>query len=207
MYCILGFSSILEERNDNFGDFIRESAEEFNFFIAQIFGVKNLQERMNTIGTKLLGSQKARHHINRTVHWLEISFIPETINIEEKVTEQVCKQVLERMLEATGHAQTKLKASEETAPALGFHAKLNIKDLEDEHTVIKMADEVEQRMDNKTKRKLQKKLNSGTQRGNAHLAKRNKARASNKKIATIPAPQLENPVPQWNWQPPPGFLP
>jgi hypothetical protein len=99
MYCILGFSSILEELNDFFRDFIRESAEEFNFFITQIFSVKNVQEYMNTIGTKLLGYHKALHHINRKVHWLEISFIPETITLEAKVAEQVCKQVLERKIE------------------------------------------------------------------------------------------------------------
>jgi hypothetical protein len=207
MYCILGFSSVLEERNDFFGDFIRESAEEFNFFIAQIFGVKNLQDHMNTIGTKLLGSQRARHHINRTVHWLEISFIPATITLEEKVAEQVCEQVLERKMEATGQARTKVEASEATALALALHAEHNNKDLEDERIILKTADEVEQRMDNKTKRKLQKKLNSGTHHGNAHPAKRNKARTSNEKITINHTPQMEIPAPQWNWQPPPGLPP
>jgi hypothetical protein len=111
---------------------------------------------MNTIGTKLLGSQKARHHINRTVDWLEISFIPATITLEEKLAEQVCEQVLEIKIEATGLARTKVKASEETALPLALHAELNIKDLEDERIVLKTADEVEQRMDKKRKYKFQK---------------------------------------------------
>jgi hypothetical protein len=162
---------------------------------------------MNTIGTKLLGSQKVRHHINHTVHWLEISFIPATITLEEKVAEKLCKQVLERKIEATGQARTKVRASEETALALAFYAEHNNKYLEDERIVLKTADEVEQQMDNKTKRKLQKKLNSGTHHGNAHPAKIKKARTPNKKITINHTPQMEIPAPQWNWQPPPGFPP
>jgi biopolymer transport protein ExbD len=99
---------------------------------------------MNTIGTKLLGSQKSRHHINCMVHWLKISFIPTTITLEEKVSEQVCEQVLEINIEATGQAKTKVKASEETSLTLALNAKLNVKDLEDERIFIKAADAVEQ---------------------------------------------------------------
>jgi hypothetical protein len=79
--------------------------------------------------------------------------------------------------------------------------------LEDERVVLKASDKVEQRMDNKTKRKLQKKLKSWAQRGNAQTMKKVKSNANNKNMATNPPPAIENPFPQWNWQPPPGFPP
>jgi hypothetical protein len=77
--------------------------------------VKDLQYNMNTIGAKLLWYHKSRHHIQRTVHWLKISFISATVTLEKKVAEQVREQVLERKIEVTGQARIKVKASEQTA--------------------------------------------------------------------------------------------
>jgi hypothetical protein len=165
--------SILEERYDFCGEFIKESPEEFNFFIAQIYGLKKLQEHMKSIGNRLLSSHTARHHIQRTVHWLEKCFIPANITLKRQVADQVCIQVLERKIEAEGKARVKVKASEETAIALAIHAEQEIEGLEEEHNmVLKTADEVESRMDNKTKMKLQKNSKSGTQNGNVHPAEK-----------------------------------
>jgi hypothetical protein len=90
--------------------------------------------------------------------WLEKSFIIATITLEHKVADQVCVQVSERKIEAVDQACIKVKASKETALALAVHAEHDSKYLEDECIVLKTNDEVEQRMDNKTKRKLQKSL-------------------------------------------------
>jgi hypothetical protein len=127
---------------------------------------------MQLIGNHLLSSHTARRHIQRTVHWLEKCFIPSTITLERRVADQVCIGVLKRKNEAEGKAIVKVKASKETALALTIHAEQDIGGLEEECMVLKTADKVESRMDNKTKRKLQKNSKIGTQNGNVHPTKK-----------------------------------
>jgi hypothetical protein len=70
MYSILAFYSTIEERGDFFGKFVQELQEDFDFFVTQMYGVTDLETHMASNGPKLLASQRARHHIQRTVHWL-----------------------------------------------------------------------------------------------------------------------------------------
>jgi hypothetical protein len=132
MYGILAFCSTLEECGDFLGKFIQEPQEDFNFFITQMCGVTDLETHMAANGPKLLSSQRARHHIQRTVHWLEKIFVPATIDLEDRVVNQTCKKMLERKIKAAGKAHSKVQASEATALALAEHADQNSDDLEQE---------------------------------------------------------------------------
>jgi hypothetical protein len=151
MYIILAFLSTLEECGDFFGKFVQEPHEDFNFFIAQMYGVAELETHMTSNGTQLLSSQRARHHIQRTVHWLEKSFIPAKIDLEDRVANQICEKI-ERKIEAAGKARSKVQASEATALALAEHADRNIEDLEQKKIIVKSADIVEKRPANRNKK-------------------------------------------------------
>jgi hypothetical protein len=83
MNSILALCSTLEKRGDFFGKFVQEPQEDFSFCIAQMYGVKDFETHMTLNGPKLLASQRARHQIQRTVHWLEKSLIPATIDLED----------------------------------------------------------------------------------------------------------------------------
>jgi hypothetical protein len=132
MHSILSFLSTLEERGDFFGKFVQEPQEDFNFFIAQMYGVTDLETHMTSNGPKLVASQRARHHTQRTVHWLEKSVIPATIDLEDRVANQTCGKKLERKIEAAGKERSKFQVSEATDLALAEHADRNMEHLEQE---------------------------------------------------------------------------
>jgi hypothetical protein len=129
MYSILAFCSTLEERGDFFGKSVQEPQEDFNFFITQLYGVTDLETHVVSKGPILLASQRARHHIQRTVHWLENSFTPATIYLEDRLANQTCEKKLERKIESAGKARSKFQASEATAFALAEHADQSMEDL------------------------------------------------------------------------------
>jgi hypothetical protein len=79
-----------------------------------MYGVTDLETHMASNSPKLIASQRARHHIQRTVHCFEKSTISATIDLEDRVENQTCGQKFERKIVVAGKARSKVQASKAT---------------------------------------------------------------------------------------------